>query len=424
MRLLDSFYRSKNTLLNIIRRDLVLLNLGLGIGYLLLWGISIYQKTYRQADFVGFYTAGAIIRDGFGPSLYNFGLQAQYQSNILPGIQFINGPLVYVNPPYAALPFAILSLLPLKTAYILWSFVQIGLLVWLLKLIKTMMVSYETIELRLILSSVIAFPFLFVDLVQGAFSLFLLVCLTQIYLAIKQDRKIRTGVWMAGGLIKPQNMLLLGVFLFGSRRWKGILSAGLVGFGLFVLSGWFFGWEIWPSYLKTLNLYSSAYNQFGVSPGAMYNLRGTLTLLMKGGNSTLINQICWIGLVCASLAIFLLWWSQQDEVKASIELRLSITILLGLFFSPHFNPHDGLLLIFPALLFYIYLRERGLPRILFSIFCLSSPYIILISDYTIGDRLFIRIPVVMMAIFAAWLGKAAYAEYQNNNKLIRSNEAA
>jgi hypothetical protein len=412
MRTLTSPSRNRNGFREIIKRDLILLNLGLGIGYLILWGILIYQKVYRHADFVSFYTAGAIIRDGFGPSIYNFDLQTEYQNNILLGLHFEGGPLAYVNPPYAALPFAILARLPLQVAYIIWAFVQIGLLVWLLKLMNSILQPYETIERRLVLSAVIAFPLLFVDLVQGAFSLFLLICLVQLYLASKRHRELLTGAWMAGGLIKPQNMLLMGVFLVGSRRWKAIFSAALGGVILFILSSWVFGWGIWPAYAKTLGLFNSAYNQYGVFPGAMYNLRGTLTLLLKGGYSTLINKVSWIALISTIPVVFLIWWSQRSENHGTIELRLSLTALLGLFFSPHLYPHDGLLLVFPALLFYIYLRERGLSRTGFSIFCLLSPYIMSISEYIIGDRLGIRVPVVMMVILIVWLGKALYDEYQ------------
>lgn len=422
MRTLPSPDRKRNTRL-IIQRDLILLNLGLGIGYLILWGISIYQKMYQQADFVGFYTAGAMIRDGYGSSLYNFDLQMQYQRNILPGLQFEHGALVYVNPPYAALPFALLARLPLISAYIIWALVQIGLLAWLIKSINSIIQSYEKIERRLIISAVIAFPLLLVNLVQGAFSLFLLVCLVQFYMAIKRGREFTAGAWIGCGLIKPQNMLLVGVFLVGSRRWKAILSTALVGLILFVLCGWFFGWGIWLTYAKSLGLYNSAYNQYGVSPGAMYNLRGTLTLILKGGYAAVINQISWIALICTIPVVFFIWWKRDCESSGCLELRLSLTILLGLFFSPHFNPHDGLLLVLPALLFYVYLRQRGLPRTAFSIFCLSSPFILLISEYIIGDRLGIRIPVLMIAIFAVWLGKALHDEYQKSRKLEAVNEA-
>ena len=64
----------------------------------------------------------------------------------------------------------------------------------------------------------------------GAFSLFLLICLWQFYRALKNGREGQSGVWLAAGLIKPQNILLPGVLLLGARRWKAIAGAVLAGY--------------------------------------------------------------------------------------------------------------------------------------------------------------------------------------------------
>jgi hypothetical protein len=411
-------------LIDVIQRDLVLLNLGLGIGYVLLWGFSIYQKLYQQADFISFYSAGAIIRDGLGADLYNFDLQMQYQSNIISGLELKNGPLAFINPPFTALPFAILAQLPLIDAYLIWAFVQFGLLAWLLWLLDGILKEWDNQIRRLVLSAVIAFPYVLVNIVQGSFSLFLLVCLVQLYLAIKQGREYHAGFWIIGGVIKPQIILLAGVFLVGLRRWKTILFALIGGFTLFTISNLFFGLQIWPAYLNSLSIFSSAYNQLGVFPNAMYNFRGMLTVLLKGVNPLLISQINLLALLGTIPFVLAIWWKHQDIKDKSFELRLSLTLMLGLFFNPHLYPHDGLFLVLPALLFYIYLRQSNLPYRAFSIFCLSSPYILLISDYIIGDRLGIRVPVLMMGVFIAWISVALYHDYRNSNKLVSIHETA
>ena len=142
---------SRTGLTTILKRDIHLLNIGLGIGYLLLWGAAAYQGLFIRADFTNFYTAGAIVRDGLGKSLYDPALQAQYQQHILKGLSFQDGLLMYISPPHAVFPFALLSLLPLNLAYLVWMLVQVVLLAWLLKLLSNLVISWPKDERGLLL---------------------------------------------------------------------------------------------------------------------------------------------------------------------------------------------------------------------------------------------------------------------------------
>jgi hypothetical protein len=414
--------RKKIDLWTIIKRDIYILNIGLGIGYILLLGYSAYQGLFIRADFTNFYTGGAIVRDGLGKNLYDQALQTRYQQQILNGLSFQDGVLMYNYPPYVVFPFAVLSLLPIIQAYWVWTFVQICLFIWLLKLLRDLSSTWRGEERRLMLSAVFAFPFLLINFIQGALSLFMLICLVQFYLTLKNRQDIKAGIWFMLSFVKPQNVLLIIILLISARRWKTLAGSALTGLALFGITTAFFGWRIWLDFVACLIKFSSYFDQFGVAPEKMYNFKGTLTLLLGGGNSEIINLASWFALALVGVLVLFLWLGRWQPEDATSELRLAFTLLSGLIFSLHLYGHDGLLLILPALLFYIYHRERGLSLDWFSIFCLSAPYIFVISEYLIGDRFSIRIPVFMMGIFIVWSGKYIYKEYKSNRKLIHYNE--
>jgi hypothetical protein len=93
---------------------------------------------------------------------------------------------------------------------------------------------------------------------------------------------------------------------------------------------------------------------------------------------------------------------------------MGFTILLGLLFNPHLHRQDGVMFIAPAVLFYLYLRQRRLPRRAFAVWALTCPLIVLVSEFTIGGSLGIRVPVVLMGVLAVWIGKALAGEWRTS----------
>jgi hypothetical protein len=81
-------------------------------------------------------------------------------------------------------------------------------------------------------------------------------------------------------------------------------------------------------------------------------------------------------------------------------------------FNPHLHRQDGVLFIAPAVLFYAYLRRRGLPRRAFAVWALVCPLLVLVSEFTVGGSMGIRAPVAMMAVLAVWMGKALADEWR------------
>jgi hypothetical protein len=391
-------------------RAVLLLNVSLGLSYIALWAMLAWQGLFWRADFTAYYTGWAMALDGRGADLYNFALQASYQQRILAGRSFSEGLLPYLNPPHATLPFVPLALLPLSSAFWVWTFFQLLLLLWLLRLLVQIAHDWQPHERWLMLSAALAFPPLLFTLQLGTFSLLLLACLLSYYLALKRGRAGAASTWLLIATIKPQSIVLPALVLLGARRWRALGIALLGSLGLLALSSLLLGWQSWAGFLSALGSVNALYGSYGVEPATMYNMKGTLALLLGESQSALITQISTLALVFSVVLTLWLWRGPWLPESPLFELRLSLTILLGLLTSLHLHRHDGLMVVAPALLFYLYLRQRGLPQRAFAFWALSCPLVVLAGEFALGGSLGIRLPVVMMLILLFWVGRALIAE--------------
>lgn len=148
----------------------------------------------------------------------------------------------------------------------------------------------------------------------------------------------------------------------------------------------------------------------------MYNFKGVLTGILGASHGALINGLSWAALAGSMLLTLWIWRGSWAPGDASFDLRMAFTLLSGMFFNLYLFPQDSLLLILPVILFYNYLRQRGLPIRLYSTFILLCPVILLISEFSIGDKLGIRIPVVAMIILLGWMSYALWKESRNDSR--------
>ncbi len=404
-------------MVKIVTKGIIILHIALGMSYAALWVRMALEGQFWRGDFTAYYTGWSIIRDGHGAHLYDLDMQTRYQQHILdvstrglawredaPAPTFEDGVLPFVNPPYTALPFVPLTWLPLTTAFFVWSVVQGGLLVWLFSLLQSIGQAWKHTERWLMYSAVVAFPPLLITLMIGSYSLFMLLCVLQFYLSLKREQSNRAGLWLALGSVKPQLMLMPGFLALGARRWR-VLGSGVAIIGVCVLIAWpVCGWQCWREFMHLLNSISNAFDYMGIVPTVMYNFKGTLAVLLGNEHGLFINRVSTVALVGASVCTLLLWrGASSSPTHPQFELRMALTLLLGLLFCPHLHPHDGLLFVAPAVLFYAYLRQNDLPRRGYAVFVLSCPLLFLVSEFTVGADVGIRIPVVAMGVLLVWM---------------------
>lgn len=405
----------------LLARAALVINTSLGVGYAALWLMLAAQGQFWRADFSAYYAGWSIVRDGQSAHLYDLDVQARYQRQILDEGEFQGGVLPYLNPPYATLPFVPLAWLARPAAFWLWSLGQAVLLAWLLRLLLRIAHGWSTRERWLLLSGVVAFPPLMFTFMLGTFSLLILVCLLRYSCALKHNQERRAALWLVLGTVKPQLMVLPGVVLAGARRWRALAAVLLAGGVLVVLSGLLMGWQSWAGFARLLQTVNNIYGDIGIVPTVMYNIKGTLALLLGNEQGALINQISLVLFGAAAIVALLVWRGAWQPGNARFELHMAFTLVMGLLFLPHLNPHDGLLLVAPATLFYLYLRQRSLPRTGYAAFALGCPLFFLVSEFTVGGSLGIRGPVVAMLILLVWIGIYVYREQRSGDTQLCAN---
>ncbi len=389
--------------------------LGIALGSLGLMVRAAVDGLLWRADFTAFYTGGMIVRQGLGSRLYGLDLQARVQQAILgPGRMFYDGVLPFNNPPHFALVMAPFSLLPLGLAFWCWTALQVGVLVRVVQRLRLLSAEWERSERWMLSGAFFAFSPLFLQFLYGSLSLFVLWCLTEFYLALREGKDVQAGVWLALAAVKPQAALFPALVILGGRRWQAL--AGAAAAGLVILGGTAaaLGPAIWPDYLRWLAATGSYFDHFGVYPEGMINLKGTLTLWLGTERASLIQTMTGIALAAGALGVLLFWVrSRWEPGQPAFDLRLSFTLTLGALLSPHQNQQDGLILALPIALFYDALRRLGHPTRPLTAFLLSWPVLFLLEQFVVRGRLGVRLPVVLMVILmasGAWmLGSLPFA---------------
>lgn len=393
--------------------------LGLALGaavfalYLGLWGGLIASGGTDGADYTAFYTGWTIVLDGDGANLYDPATQAAVQREILGGRSFEAGLNPFNNPPYLVLPFVPLALIPLQASYLVWAVVQLALLAWLVwRLLTRVAGEWSRNERVLLAGATLAAPPLALALFQGSFSLLVAVALLEIYLALRTGRDGRAGLWLVAASVKPQAVLTLGVAMLAARRWR-LLGAAAAALGVLVAAATVvMGPGIWVDYARFLGDYVGSFDVMSVRPSVMWNLRGSLTLLIgpdvSDERAATINTIAFAAQVVALVATGWLWRGRWDAGSPAFAVRFSLTVVLGLLFSPHLNPHDGLVVIPAAAIAYGALRARTDGRWI-GLALFVSPFVVLLTNplsVTEPGGPIVRTPVVLIGAFALLLAVA------------------
>src|SRR5262245_47510542 len=326
------------------------------------WWAARDRILQGQSDFISYYTAARMIRDGVGSSLYDLNLQSLYQDLILKSLQspfrFQDGLLAYNHPPFEIswyLPLAYLNYLPAYTAWVLVSFCCFAAGAWLLARCPEKPWTSAVLPL---LCSLAFFP-VFIVLMQGQDSATLFLFWVLAYRKIRQGREAWAGFWLSFMLQKFQ-ILIPTLFLLVLKRRGRILTGFLGGSALLlVVSLALVGFSGVDSYLRLLVEMSGWIERKGIYPSQMHNLRGQLHMLCYHTSPLLAKVLT----VIASLAMLGLLWKawrgKWDANDSRFDLKFSLLVTISVLVSPHLNFHDVAVLLMPGLLVYRTYRSQS-----------------------------------------------------------------
>jgi hypothetical protein len=306
------------------------------------------------ADFSSFYAGAMMVREGVGTSLYNFDRQKEFQQRLFPNVPSRPSPLPFIHPAYETLFFFPLTYLSYSKAYLLWTLINVSILLILSLLFKN---HFHHLRVRFRFVSILSlfsfFPIM-IAVLQGQDSILLLLLVTLAFINLKSNRDYRAGLFLALALFKFQIVLPLMVVLLVRRRWKAIYSFATASLILILLSLQITGWgglTEYPGLLFEQNqdvageLSQLRHMTF---PATMPNLRGFLYSIFA---NTMSERLVIVGVVFCSLivvfALIRIWMRHCETEDERFNLKFSFSLIGGLLISYHLQVHDLSLLLLP-----------------------------------------------------------------------------
>ena len=339
------------------------LSIGLIAGYLLLWARTVQdrggpERYVRITDFISVLTGATIIRDGNGPLLYDLETQQNAQFRVRGPIAAEGDKLLpYNHVPFEALAVAPFMDLPFPLIFALWTLLA-GLGIGMaLGMMDGVLPGGRALGWVMSMAACSYLP-LMRGLMLGQNSPFVLLGLCATYVALKRGQPGWAGAALLLVALKPQILPLVLLVMLIQRHWKalGVFSGLMLGLSLLSMLVLGPGWPL--QYLNLLVGVASWGDTAAIDPAIMHDWRGFATNLF-GPESALVTPLyLLLTLASIGLVVWAMWRaglaSGQAEQNAISprpqkgDLLWALVGIAALLISPHLNPHDLTLLIFPA----------------------------------------------------------------------------
>ncbi len=335
---------------NTFRRLLIATQLLLAIAYAV--PVLTIVDRLTGSDFLIYYTAGAIVRDGQGSRLYDLEVQRNYQAQVLAreGSHSSFGLFPFINPPHAALLLTPFAFLPPRIAALVFLTFDCLIAAWILYRLWQLAAGWSRAEQVLLLTTVLATEVFWYGLGLGTMTVLVFACILEYYLALSAGRAARAAIWLIAATVKPQLILLPALIPFALRRWRLIGVAMSLGLLVGLSVSLILGLHVWLDYLRVLREISAHGETYGALSMLMNNLR--MILFWTVPPQALVPLV-YLALLAGVSGIFWLWRSSRE-----FGLRFALTMLLGLFLAPYLHYQDTLVAFLPAALGYDFARSK------------------------------------------------------------------
>jgi TRAP-type C4-dicarboxylate transport system permease small subunit len=310
-------------------------------------------------DFIMFYSTGQIYRSN--PDLiYDYDTQIRTQQELV-NPTILPGYNPYMNPPFMAPFYSLLTYVPLNWAIIIWTLLAIlsvfvsAYLLYRLFFISQQKPTFPCGQLIVIIFSF--FPFL-EGLQSGQNHWLTLLLVSAIIYAIFKEQPFLAGA-LAGVLIyKPQFVLGFILIWLIWKNWKALLAFGLVALGwagIFMLVN---GFDLYWVYLQLSQVFMNLPYIPGFPNYLLVTFYGLLTSIFPQSAQTVLSILSQILLMI--YAGGLAWLAYQYRKSDNLQ-RIPVflaALIFPLLATPYALLHDMLILIPAFVLVSIYSKSR------------------------------------------------------------------
>jgi hypothetical protein len=372
MRLIKNLFHERSQAPGVAERYFITYCLGCCLGLAGIWFLQAPPgfPMGGPSDFTSFYTAAHIIRAGEGANLYDLETQTRFQNAWLRphGWVFKDGLMVYIYPPFFALPFLPLTFLPLGWAFHIWNVVSAFLLLVAIRTLIGRGGASRFGHPALILLIVVSFFPVFEVFNKGQSTFLLLYLLAMFYRQFRHGRDLPAGIALGLGLIKPQLTLLFLLWGITRKSWRMIAAFFATALALAAASLAIVGPGGIRQYLLLSRTAMSWDGPYSFLPALMPNLRGTLfrinRLLGWLGLDTLCGRdIFVLSLIATGAGVLILLYclGGREWNEISFDLNFALVMLAALIVTPYIYNHDLALTLMIGFIAFGIFQARGEP---------------------------------------------------------------
>jgi hypothetical protein len=292
-------------------------------------------------DYPAFYGAGRIIAQGNWHNLFDLEEQFKIQKSLYPGEDNVFMPFPY--PPFVAVAYYPLSLIPYRLSYILHTMIMVAAIFLIVFLLYPIHVQIRHNYL-FFACFILSFYPMFRAILGGqntAITLLLIVLSWRMAIAQKD---LLAGIILGLLLFKPQFGLLIICFYVLSGRWlvgAGSLCTAFVLYGIGAsISGpmWIANWyqfTIWLSQADAAINYDKAVSWFGFCQAIF------------GWSNHIAFIIGWAMSLATGIIVSFVWLTGARRADLTAQAAIGTAALLLI--PPHVNYYDVSLALFTCL---------------------------------------------------------------------------
>jgi hypothetical protein len=325
-------------------------------GYVLMVSQLLGDDSLKGMDFISFYTAGRIAREGQYQNLFDLDAQREVQWQIVTPETFPGGVNLSQHPPYLAPLLSLIMVDDFVTAYLLWTAVRVAVMIVCAVLLWRFLRRRGWTTMNAVLctlASITFFPF-FLGLLGGQDTAFIMLGLLLWMIGLIEKRELQAGAGLALVSLSPLVVIALGMPLLAARRKAGLwFIVSLTALGLYSLAMVHIQGVL--DFISLMRL-SSQGEGYGLNQANMYNLIGLLLRLFPEINADIARIIGWTGFGLAVFGLVILWWGK--DMRLRIE-SIGIAVVAAVFTLPHLHSHGLSYLLLPLLIACLLLYERG-----------------------------------------------------------------
>jgi hypothetical protein len=370
---------------------------------------------WARGDFVAYYTGARLLRDGHAHQLYDLALQASVQQQILRpyGFVFGGGLLPYNYPPCLAAALVPLSFLSLRWAFLVWSVLNAALILASLALLMHGRERWSKANFVFTSLVILAFFPVLEGLMKGQSSLAVLSAVALTYWSLRRDRGYMAGTALAVGLIKPQLVVSIVVYLLYRRRWRAVVGFGVACGLLLAASCNLVGLGGVKAYAELARQWSAWDAPSAAAPGAMPNVRGTVYRVgllvdrwfsVRPPEAALTATTVLLSLGVLAL-VFQSWRLSRDPAQATFDLGLAVALTGGLLVSPHLHGHDLTLLVLVGWLVLRYAESTGRGARARRMIAVAHPAPLILPaalPFTLGRQILALLLLALLVVLWRW----------------------